>query len=38
MKLHYTFNVCRLYLVRNKNRKSKLEFVERNVLMQEICN
>ena len=35
MKLHNTFDVCRLQLVTNKNRRSKLEFIK-PVIMQEI--
>ena len=27
MQLHSTFNICRLWLVTNKNRKNKLEFI-----------
>ena len=33
MKLHNTFNVCRLQLVTNKNRRSKVEFIKRSVLI-----
>ena len=36
MKLHNTFNVCWLYLVTNKNRRSKLELIKRSVLMKKI--